>query len=126
MAGISSLKAVKVTICEIKCFNLTKETIFGGTFSYNKNLQLESNFRKYILSIERILKTWRRRNLKLEGKVIIFKTLALSIVTFLAQVLVIPNQIIDALQQIQKDFLWNSSFPKVNMKPIAKIFNMDG
>ena len=41
----------------------------------------------------------------LEGKIIIFKTLALSKITFLAQVLVIPNQIIDALQQIQKDFL---------------------
>ena len=34
-----------------------------------------------------------------------FQTLALSKITFLAQVLVIPNQIIDALQQIQKDFL---------------------
>ena len=35
-----------------------------------------------------------------EDKIIIFKTLALSKITFLAQVLVIPNQIIDGLQQM--------------------------
>ena len=58
---------------------------------------------------------WRRRNLTLESKIVTFKALALSKVTFLAEVLVIPNQIIDALQQIQKDFLWNSSFPKVKI-----------
>ena len=46
------------------------------------------------------------------GKIIILKILALSKITFLAQILVIPNQIIDALQQIQKDSLWNSSSPK--------------
>ena len=58
---------------------------------------------------------WRWRNLTLESKIVTFKALVLSKVTFLAEVLVIPNQIIDALQQIQKDFLWNSSFPKVKI-----------
>ena len=41
---------------------------------------------------------------KLESKIATFKTLALSKFTFLAHVLVIPNQIIGALQKIQKDF----------------------
>ena len=54
---------------------------------------------------------WKRRNLTLQGKIIIFKTLALSKVTFLAQFLVTADQIIDASQQIEKYFLWNSSFP---------------
>ena len=48
----------------------------------------------------------------MEGKIIIFKKLALLKFTFLAQVLEIPNQIIDTLQQIEKDFLWNSSSRK--------------
>ena len=65
--------------------------ILGVFFTYNKNLQLENNFRKTVLSIERILKMWKRRNLILEGQIIIVKTLALSKVTFLSQVLVIPN-----------------------------------
>ena len=69
---------------------------------------------------------WRQRNLTLEGKILIFKTLALSKMTFLAQVLEIPNQIIDALQQIQKEFLWNSSSPKVKYETICKDFQYEG
>ena len=124
MAGIGALNGVKVAICGIKCIDLTKEAIkiLGVFFSYDKNLQLENNFRKTILSIERILKMWRRKNLTLEGKMLIFKTVALSKVTLLAQVIVIPDQIIDPLQQIQKDFLWSFSSPKVAHKTICKDF----
>ena len=92
VAGIGALKGVKVAICGMKCIGLTKEVIklLRVFFSYDKNLQLENNFRKTILNIDRILKMWRQRNLTLEGKIIILKT-ALSKITFLAQVLVIPN-----------------------------------
>ena len=65
-----------------------------------------------MLSIERILKMLKRVNLTLENKIIIFKLLALSKITFLAHVLVFPNQIIDVLQQMQTNFLWNSSTQK--------------
>ena len=96
---IGALKGVKVAICGMKRIDLTEKaiTILGVLLSYDKNLQLENNFRKTILNIKRILKMWRLRNLTLEGKIIIFKSLALSKIIFLAQVLVVPNQIIDAL-----------------------------
>ena len=38
----------------------------------------------------------------------------------------IPNQIIDTLQQIQKDFLWNSFSPKVKHETICKEFQHGG
>ena len=69
---------------------------------------------------------WRRRNITLEGKIIIFKTLALSKITFLAQALEIANQIRDTLKQIQKSFLWNSSFPKVKYEKNCKDFQYVG
>ena len=83
----------------MKRIDLTEKaiTILGVLLSYYKNLQLENNFRKTISNIKRILKMWRLRNLTLEGKIIIFKSLALSKIIFLGQVLVVPNQIIDAL-----------------------------
>ena len=103
---------VKVAICGIKCIDLTKEAIkiLEVFFSYDKNLQPENNFRKTILNIQRILKMWRQRNPTLEGKIIIFETLALSKITFLAQVLEIVNQIIDTLQQMQEDFFMEFIF----------------
>ena len=49
-----------------------------------------------------------------------FQNISFIKTTFLAQVLVIPNQIIDGLQQMQKYFLWNSSSPKVKHETICK------
>ena len=58
VAGIDALKGAKVAICGIKYIDLTKEAIkiSGVFFSYDKNLQLENNFRKTVINIERILK----------------------------------------------------------------------
>ena len=124
VARIGAVKEVKVAICGIKCIDLTKEAIkiFGDFFPYDKNLQLEKKFRKTILNIERILKMWTQRNLTLVRRIIIFKALALSKITSLAKALVIPNQILDGLQQIQKDFFWNSSSPKVKYETTCKDF----
>ena len=84
MVRIGALKVVKVLICGIKCVDLTREAIkiLGVFFSYDKNLQLESKFKKTILSTERNLKMWRRWNLTLKDKIIISKTVS-SKVTFL-------------------------------------------
>ena len=84
MARIGALKGVEVVICGIKCVDLTRETIkiLGVFFSYDRNLQLESKFKKTILSTERNLKMWRRWNLTLRDKIIISKTVS-SKVTFL-------------------------------------------
>ena len=75
MAGIGTLKGVKLVIFGIKSINLTKEAvkILKVFFSYHKNLQLENNFRKTILNIDRILKMWRQRNLTLQSKISILK-----------------------------------------------------
>ena len=128
MAEIGALKGVTVTICGIKCIDLTEEVIrvLGVFFSYDKICSCKTTLEKTILNIEKILKMWRQRNLTLEGKIIIFKTLTLSKITFLAQVLEIPNQIIDTSQQIRKDFLWNSSSPKVKHETICKDFQYGG
>ena len=50
-------------------------------FSYSKNIELEQNFNKNIIGTEKVLRMRRRRNLTLEGKVIIFN-LFIQIATF--------------------------------------------
>ena len=65
---------------------------------------------------------WRRRNLSIEGKSIIFKTLALSKFVFSAQVLPIPHEITTAIQRIQREFLWNCSNVKIKHETICNDF----
>ena len=75
MAKIGPQKQVKVAIYGIKCIDLTKEAlkILGVFFSYEKNLQLENNFRKTILNIERIVKLWRGMNRHLRAELLFLK-----------------------------------------------------
>ena len=65
---------------------------------------------------------WCWRNLTLESKIIIFKTLALSKFVFLAQVLLIPNEITTTTQRVQREFLWNSNNVKNKHETICNDF----
>ena len=80
IAGIGVLKGVLLELCGMDCIDLTKKTIkvLGIHFSYNKKLEKEENFIRHVWKIEKVLKLWRIRNLTLEGKITIFKTLAIS------------------------------------------------
>ena len=71
----------------------------------DKYIELEQNFKTDIIGIEKVFRMWRRKTLTLEGKTIIFKTLNLSKLVFLAQVLTIPNEITATIQRIQREFL---------------------
>ena len=64
----------------MKCVNRHNETvkIFGVHFSCNKNLEQDKKFCENIIKIESILKLWGMRHLTLEGRITVFKSLAVS------------------------------------------------
>ena len=53
------------------------------------------------------------RQLTIEGRIVIFKTLAISKIVYLALLANTPNIKIDELEKIQKKFIWNNSTPKI-------------
>ena len=122
---------MKLAAYGIKCINLTDKNknaikILGILFSYNKNIEVEQNFKKTIIGIEKVLRMGPRRNLTLEGKIIIFKTLTLSKFVFLAQVLSIPNEITTTVKRIQEEFLWNPNNFKIKLETICNDFQNVG
>ena len=70
VAGMGALKEVKMALCGMKCIDLRLNTIkiLDVHFSYNKKSENDEKFLKQITSIEKVLKLWRIRNLKLEGE----------------------------------------------------------
>ena len=108
-ADISVLEGVSMEHCGMECIDLTKNSvkILGIHFFYNKKIENEKNFIKLIKKIENVLKIWRTRNLTVQVKITIFKTFATSKVIHLALVTNVPHVIIDQLNSIQKDFIWN-------------------
>ena len=112
------LKGVLGAVCGLKSINLTTDTIKISSvhFSYNSTLKVQNNFLDTAKSIQQVLRFWNRKILSLEGKIIIFKTLAISKIVYLAFLTVIPNSLIEELQKIQKTFIWHSSRPKISHK----------
>ena len=92
--------------------------ILGIHFSYNKNLMNERNFLVTVENIEKLLNVWRQRDLTLEGKIIIFKSLAISKIVHVAYLSAVPKEIIDKLEKIQNEFLWNGKKAKINSKTL--------
>ena len=92
-----------VALCRMKKINLKKNTvkIIGVHYSYNKKFENKKNFKNQIQKTKIVLKIWRMRNLILEGKISIFKTLAISKIIYLDSVTVLLNSTITQLNKIK-------------------------
>ena len=80
----------------MKRVDLCKNTIIitGAHLSYNKTKQDEKNFLETISKIQNVLKIWRMQSLTLEGKIIVFKTLAISKIVYLSIIIKVPTETI--------------------------------
>ena len=87
-----------MVLCGMECVNLKNNAIkiLGIHFSYNRSLE------NIIIKIEKLLKLWRMRQLAIEGKISIFKTLAISKVVPLALVKDVLSSTIAQLEKMQK------------------------
>ena len=91
----------------MKNIDLTKDAvkIIGISFSYNKVIQNELNFRSTISKIQAVLKLWTMWRLSLEGKIMVLKSLAILKIVYLSDLTNVPNNIVEELIKIQTNFL---------------------
>ena len=99
IAGTDVLNGVQVTLCGMKCVNFNNETVkvLGVHFSDNKNLEQDKNFSEHIVKIKSILKLLRMRQLTLEGRITVFRSLAIPRVIRLSLITKLHNNIIDLM-----------------------------
>ena len=65
-------------------------------------------------------------NLSIEGKIVVFKTLALSKLVYLALLTAIPNHVTDEAAEIQKSVTWHDSSPKITHETLTMEFKAGG
>ena len=75
--------------------------------------------------IRQIIGLWKTRSLSLEGKILIFKTLAISKIVYISSITVVPRAIVEELQTIQKQFLWHSAKPKIKHNTLVVTLKME-
>ena len=66
------------------------------------------------------------RDLSIEGKIVVFKSLAISKIIHLALITTITIPIINQLEKIQKDFIWNGKPPKIRHKTLCNTYENGG
>ena len=93
-----------MAVCGMQTADLTKDVtrILGIYLSYNINLMNQKKCCKAVTSIYFILKLWRMRNVSIEGKIVVFKTLNISKLVYLALLTVIAIHITEEVAKIQK------------------------
>ena len=99
---------VQVAVCAICCIDLNVDTLkmLGTYFSYNEKLKEEKNFYKIVTDMQRVLKIWKMRRLTLEGKIVIFKTIAISKIVFQTFITTVPKHNFNELKKIQNAFFF--------------------
>ena len=65
------------------------------------------------------------RNLTLEGKIVTFKTIAISKMIFQSFTTTLPKYIINDLRKTQKVFLWKNSTPKIKHETFLITIRLD-
>ena len=62
------------------------------------------------------------RNITLDGKIIIFKTLAVPKIVYLTLIISFSKQLIEEMQKIQKAFIWNNLTSKIEHETLFNSF----
>ena len=125
LCGIGSLKGVKRVFHRFKVLHLTHESIkiFGCHHSYDASHQ---NLSVLLENIQAVLNLWRTRDLSVEGKIPVFKTLGLSKMQYLAMMSNVPNSMIETLKVIHNNFLWSSKPARVKQTTLIGNYSDDG
>ena len=66
------------------------------------------------------------KNLTLEGKVVVYKILAISKIVFQTLTTTVPRYIVNELEKILKAFLWKSCSPKIKHETFCNNYKGGG
>ena len=86
--------------------------IWGYTFFTIKSLKKKKKINNQIAKIENVLRVWRMTDLTIEGKIAIFKSLAISKFVHLPLINTAPTFTAEQLNIIKKNFIWQEKKQK--------------
>ena len=108
--------------------NWEKDSIkaLGVVFGYNNQEIEEINWRNKIDIIRKLLNKWNYRDLSLQGRILIVKTLALSQVVYLLSSICVPNWAINEINKEFFSFVWKYKRDKICRKVLINEIEMGG
>ena len=87
--------------------------VLGHHFGKNKLICNYQNFYSKLVKMERIMNTWKQRELTIFGKNIIITSLINSLILYNAQIETPPPQFLQMAEKIKKSFIWGGGVAKI-------------
>ena len=115
VCGIGVKKGIIEALSGFRVVNLIKDyiLILGCCHSYDNELANNKNYVTLLENVQSVLNLWSSRGLTIGCKMLVFKTLGISKMQYLAQMAHVPRHIIEQLECLHKKFLWNNRLPKI-------------
>ena len=90
------------------------------TISNDPKVSMEENVMSRVGSIEKILNIWSIRGRSLKGRVTILKSLVIPKILYPMSVLPIPQNVINIMDDMITNFVWNKKKPKIKRDVIIQ------
>ena len=102
--------------------------ILGVWFSRNKGEMDKLNFTPRLQKMQNVLNIWRQWDftLKVKGKITIIKSLCISQILYVMNMLFVPKWVIVKSEKILYNFLWNDKPEKIRRKTICAQIDKGG
>ena len=84
------------------------------------------NFCNLVTDCRTILNIWKQRWLSLEGKIQVFKSLIDSKPVYITTMKSLPQDVLDELQRMQKEFLWQGRRAKIKYSTMIGSYEKGG
>ena len=72
------------------------------------------------------LSLWSFRRLTAGGKILVFKTLGFSKMQYIAQMTLVPKQIIEQFKLVHKKFLLSNDIPRIKLSTLIADYSDEG
>ena len=110
--------------CKDKIENINWVTDYvkclGIYFGHNKAECKKLNIEKQLLKSEKIINSWKKRNITMVGKIMIVKSLIIPNITYVASVTNLDKEYVSKFKTMIYKFIWNDKREKVKRETMNK------
>ena len=124
--GRSKCRTDKPVNCKVTSLIGSSIKILGVHYSYNREVAEDKNFSDLTKSMKIVLNIWKQRYLTLGGKIQVFKSLIASKPVYIASMKSVPSYVVDSMQALHKDFIWNGRKPKIKHTTLVSDYTHGG
>ena len=100
--------------------------VLGVYVGWNLEESYRLTISNKIKSVKKLIYSWNHRKLTLNGKVLVLKSLAVSQIIYIANLVPFPDDLVKEIEEIFYEFLWNGKTHKVKKCIIIQDFNKGG